>query len=170
MKKERNLNIRRLVLSGLFIAIIFVLTAYLHIPTAKGYIHIGDAMIFLSASLLPTPYAIAVSAIGGALADALSGYWIWVPATAVIKGLTALFFTSNAEKILCKRNITAIIPALIICVGGYGLYSGIFIYQNLIAGFIAAPANAIQVIASSVLYVVSGLALDRAKMKKKIGI
>ena len=73
MKKERNLNIRRLVLSGLFIAIIFVLTAYLHIPTAKGYIHIGDAMIFLSASLLPTPYAIAVSAIGGALADALSG-------------------------------------------------------------------------------------------------
>ena len=151
MKTTGNLKARRLALSGLFIALIYVLTAYLHIPTAKGYIHIGDAMIFLAASLLPTPYAIAVSVMGGALADALSGYWIWVPATAIIKGLTAFLFTARGEKIICKRNIFALIPALIICVGGYGFYSGFFIYQNLIAGFSDAFANVIQVSASGIL-------------------
>ena len=167
---KSNAQIKKLALAGLFTAMIYVLTAYLHIPTAKGYIHIGDGMIFLAASLLPTPYAIAASAIGGALSDALSGYWIWVPATLIIKGATALFFTSKKETILCKRNFLALIPALILCVGGYGLLSGIFIYRNLIAGFGDALANTIQIAASSVLYIILGLALDKMGFKKKMNI
>ena len=91
-------QIRLIALTGLFMAVIYVLTAYLHIPTTKGYVHIGDGIIFLAASILPAPYAVAAASIGGALSDALSGYWIWVPATLMIKGLTALFFTSKREK------------------------------------------------------------------------
>ncbi|MGN0602118.1 MAG: TIGR04002 family protein [Oscillospiraceae bacterium] len=168
--KSNSTQIKLLVFTGLFTAIIYVLTAYLHVPTIKGYVHVGDGIIFLAAALLPTPYAVFAAAIGGALADALSGYWIWVPATLIIKGVTAVFFTSKKEKILCKQNFIALIPALILCVGGYGLYSGIVIYRNLIAGFADAFANTMQIVTSGILYVILGLALDKIGFKKKMGI
>ena len=161
-----NQKIKKLALTGLFMAMTYVLTAYFHIPTIKGYVHVGDAIIFLASCVLPTPYAIASASIGGALADALSGYWIWVPATLLIKGLTALFFTSKKEKVICRRNLLALIPALILCVGGYGLYSGFVVYDSLVAGFADAVPNTIQTAMSSVLYIISGTALDKMNLKK----
>ena len=107
-KAKINVNTRLITLSAVFAAMTYALTAFLHIPTAKGYIHIGDAVIFIAASLLPKPYAMASAAIGASLSDALSGYWIWVPATFVIKALTALAFTSKKPKMLCARCITGI--------------------------------------------------------------
>lgn len=168
--KGVSLQTRRLAFTGLFTAIIYVLTAFLHVPTIKGYVHVGDGIIFLAASILPTPYAIFAAAVGGALSDALSGYWIWVPATLLIKGFTALFFTSKGEKILTKRNFAALIPALILCVGGYGLYSGLIIYHNIVAGFADAFANTMQTATSAVLYVVLGGALDKVGLKKRVNI
>lgn len=165
---QNSRQIRLLALTGLFTAIIYVLTAFLHVPTIKGYAHIGDSMIFLASSILPTPYAVVASAIGGALSDALSGYWIWVPATLFIKGLTALFFTAKKETILCRQNYLALIPALVLCVGGYGLYSGLVIFGSLAAGFADAAANTLQIAMSAVVYVLVGLALDKTGVAKRI--
>ncbi|MBQ8120070.1 MAG: TIGR04002 family protein [Ruminococcus sp.] len=167
-KTKINVNTRLITLSAVFAAMTYALTAFLHIPTAKGYIHIGDAVIFIAASLLPKPYAMASAAIGASLSDALSGYWIWVPATFVIKALTALAFTSKKPKMLCARNFTALIPALVLCVGGYGLYSGLVIYGSLPAGFIDAPANLFQTAASAAVYIALSATLDKSGIKKKL--
>ena len=86
-------KLRLLVTTGLFAALIYVFTAYLHIPSGAGYTHAGDGLIYLAACILPTPYAAAAGAIGGALADGLSGYAMWMPATIVIKAVTAIFFS-----------------------------------------------------------------------------
>ena len=161
-------NTRLITLSAIFAAMTYALTAFVHIPTAKGYIHIGDAVIFIAACLLPKPYAIASAAIGASLSDALSGYWIWVPATFVIKALTVLAFTSKGSKMVCKRNIIAVIPALVLCVGGYGFYSAAVIYGSLPAGFLDAPANAFQTLASAAVFISLGLTMDKAGIKKKI--
>lgn len=167
-KTKINVNTRLITLSAVFAAMTYALTAFLHIPTAKGYIHIGDAVIFIAASLLPKPYAMASAAVGASLSDALSGYWIWVPATFVIKALTALAFTSKKPKMLCARNFTALIPALVLCIGGYGLYSGFVIYGSLPAGFIDAPANLFQTAASAAVYIALSATLDKSGIKKKI--
>lgn len=167
-KTKINVNTRLITLSAVFAAMTYALTAFLHIPTAKGYIHIGDAVIFIAASMLPKPYAMASAAIGASLSDALSGYWIWVPATFVIKALTALAFTSKKPKMLCARNFTALIPALVLCVGGYGLYSGLVIYGSLPAGFIDAPANLFQTAASAAVYIALSATLDKSGIKKKL--
>lgn len=163
-----NSNTKLITLSALFAAMTFALTAFIHIPTAKGYIHIGDAAVFIAASLLPKPYAVASAAIGACLSDAISGYWIWVPATLLIKGLTALAFTCTKSRIINPRNLTALLPAVVLCVGGYGLYSGLFIYGSLPAGFIDAPANLFQTAASAAVYIAFGLTLDKSGLKKKI--
>ena len=77
VKVNKNVSVRtrNLVTSALLAAIICLVTGYiLHIPTPNGgYAHIGDAVIYLSASILPLPYAIACSAIGAGLADLTTG-------------------------------------------------------------------------------------------------
>lgn len=170
-KQYSDRKIRYIALSGMLAALTFVLTAYLHIPTGNGYTHAGDGVIFLAASILPAPYAVAVGAIGGALADGLSGFVMWLPATVVIKSVTALFFTNKKDRIICVRNLLAIIPALILCVVGYSLYEGIFISGGVSKAAIAAafgqtPAYCIQIAASSVLYIFVGTALDRTNRNK----
>ena len=105
-KKKANKQLIYVVMAALFAAIITVVTAYvLHIPTGNGYIHLGDSFIFLAASLLPMPYAIAAAAVGAGLADALTAP-IWVIATVIIKSLIVLPFTSKKDKIISRRQNT----------------------------------------------------------------
>lgn len=172
---KRSRQIKLLVLTGLFTAIIYVLTAYLHVPTIKGYVHIGDGIIFLAASILPAPYAVFAGAIGGALADGLTGFYIWMPATIIIKALTALFFTNKKATIINVRNILGIVPSLILCVVGYSLYEGIFMTEKLswgaiTAGFVQTPFYCIQIAVSSVLYIAVGIALDKIGIKKRFDL
>jgi len=72
--KQRNPQerLRLLVLTGLFAGLICLFTAYIcHIPMGAngGYLHFGDTLIYVAASLLPQPYALLAAAIGGGLAD-----------------------------------------------------------------------------------------------------
>ena len=71
--KNSTKHIQLICVTGLFAAMIYVLTAWLHIPTGAGYTHAGDGLIYLAASMLPTPYAMAAGAIGAGLADLIGG-------------------------------------------------------------------------------------------------
>ena len=164
----KNRTTRRICLTALMAAIIYVFTAYIHVPSHTGYTHVGDGFLYLAASLLPAPFAAAAGAIGAGLADLLSGSGIWAPGTVIIKVLTAFCFTSRCEKLVNKRNVLGILPALLLCVGGY------YLYEALITGNFTAPALGIpgyltQVALSSVVYLALGSALDRAGIKKKLG-
>lgn len=172
-RTSQSEKLKRIVLTGVFSALIFVFTAYIHVPTGSGYTHAGDGLIYLSASILPMPYAIAAAVIGGTLADGLSGYPVWIPATIVIKALTAMFFSNKGNRIVTKRNLLSVIPSLIICVVGYSLYEGFVITKGLsvtgiIAAFTQTPSYIIQIIASTALYIAAGTALDKAGLKKKL--
>jgi len=158
-------------LSGLLAAMTFVVTM-IHVPTGNGYTHAGDGVIYLAASILPMPYAVAASAIGGLMADGLSGAAIWIPATIIIKAVTALFFSSKTEKIVCTRNIIGIIPSFIICVLGYSIYEAIFILGDFSwavfgAAMTQLPSYIVQIAASSILYITVGLILDKMKLKSR---
>lgn len=165
MKNNRD-KIRLLTISALMASICLLLTAYIHIPSSKGYIHIGDGIIFLSACLLPTPYAVCIGIAGAGLADILSGYAIWFPATVIVKGLTALLFSDKGEKIITVRNLLAIIPSFVICAGGYICYEALVITDFKTAA-LQIMSYVIQISASAVLYVAVGLTLDKIDFKKK---
>ncbi len=170
---SRAEKLRCLTTAGLFAALIYVFTAYLHIPTGAGYTHAGDGFIYLAACVLPTPYAMAAGAIGGALADGLSGFPVWIPATVIIKAVTAAFFSNKTEKILSLRNILAIIPSGILCIAGYSIYEGVvmageFSMGALTAAFTQTPSYLMQIGTSTVLFVAISLLLDRMEFKKKL--
>lgn len=164
MKTEK---IKLVSIAGVFTALVFAVTAYLHIPTTNGYIHVGDSLIYLAACLLPTPYAVAVGAGGAMLADCLTGYAIWAPGSIIIKAATALLFTNKKEKIINVRNLLVLIPAAIICAGGYYLYEAV-VYGNFIAPLSGILASLTQSTASSVLYVAMAIAIDSTKFRSKL--
>ena len=86
----KNGKARCICLSALMAALIYVFTAFLHVPSATGYTHIGDAFLYLAGSILPAPFAAAAGAVGAGLSDVLSGYTAWAPWTVIIKALTGL--------------------------------------------------------------------------------
>ena len=98
----QSTKIRNIAITGVFAALITVMTAYVcHIPvgTNGGYVHFGDALIYLAAVLLPRPYALAAAAIGGGMADLLTAP-MWIPATVIIKMLITVPFTNKSAKII----------------------------------------------------------------------
>ena len=154
-------------ISGIFSALVFVITAYLHIPTYNGYVHCGDGIIFIAACILPTSYSIAVGVLGAMLADLLTGFAIWAPGSMIIKGLLALLFTCKSKSIITKRNLIMLLPAALISAVGYCLYEAL-ITGNFIASLSGIPASLVQAIASSIVYVAIGVAMDKYDVKRKM--
>lgn len=165
MKQSNQKGILYMCLAGVLTALVFVFTAYLHIPSVNGYVHIGDGFIYFAACLLPLPYGVFVGAGGAVLADCLTGYALWAPGSAVIKALLVLCFCRKGNKILCGRNWIGLLPAAVICVGGYYLYGSI-ITGNFAAPLADVPGNVMQSLCSSVLFAVLAAAADKLSLKK----
>ncbi len=158
-----------LAFASVFAALIAVFTAFLlHIPVPIGantaYLHFGDCLIFLAASLLPTPWAMAAAAVGGGIADLLVAP-MWAPFTIIIKALLALSFTSKNAKILTKRNLIALLPAYAITIAGYYIAEAV-LYGNWITPVHSILGNVIQITGSGLLYILLGLILDRIHFKR----
>ena len=160
----KDQKIRLMCITGIFTAIVFVFTAYLHIPSHTGYTHVGDGFIYLAACMLPLPYAMFVGAGGALLADCLTGYAIWAPGSIIIKTVAVLFFSRKSARIISIRNLLALIPAWAVCIGGYYLYEAL-ITGNFVAPLSGIPGYITQSVLSSILFVVAGLAMDKLNAK-----
>lgn len=163
-------------LSGLFAAIIAVFTAFVKINTGinNGYLHFGDSMIYLAGCLIG-PYALLSAAIGGALADILSGSAIWAIPTAIIKIFTCLPFvlvTLFYQKKKCKRKIVNTATVLMTFLSAIITVLGYLLAESLMYSFASAvtsvPFSVLQGVGSAIIFVLVGLALDRINVYKYI--
>ena len=159
MRESKKL--RLLCLAALFAGAIAVTTAYLlHIPIPTGgYIHLGDALIYLAACLLPAPYAVGAAMVGAGLADLLTAP-LWVVPTLLIKAMVALLFTSRAPRLLCPRNGAAL-PA------AYGL-AACLLLGGVNAFWPQFLGTLVQAVGSGAVFAVLALALDRAGGKARL--
>ena len=100
----------KLILTALFTALTTVATMVIHIPTpTMGYIHAGDALVLLSGILLGPLAGFFAAGVGSALSDLLGGYFIYVPATFLIKGFTAwiAYYVFREIKKLFSKDVPA---------------------------------------------------------------
>lgn len=163
-------NTRLLVLTALFAAAIAATTAYvLHIPLPTGgYIHVGDALIYLCACLLPAPWAMAAGAVGGALADLLTAP-MWAPATLVIKALICLPFTSRRDTVLGAHNALAAGTAGLLSPTLYG-FVNVFFAQSWAAFAPQFVGTLIQGVGSGIVFLALAVACDRAGLKRRLDL
>lgn len=125
-------NTKKLVEAALFAALVFVGTFIVKIPTigTGGYIHAGDAFVILSGIFLGPVYGGFAAAIGSMLSDLIGGYFIYVPATFIIKGIVAFFagliFTRcTAIKNTYVRVGAAALSDIVFVILGYFLYEAV---------------------------------------------
>lgn len=163
----KNKKMMRIVTAAMFAALVTGLTFFPKIPIpGGGYVHLGDAMIYLAASFLPLPYAMAAAAIGGGLADILSGFASYAPFTIIVKALLTVSFTYKNEKILTKRGYLAPLAGLIITPS---IYFGADAILYGVAGAVPGIVwNICQAAASLVVYYAIGAAFDKMKLKNKL--
>lgn len=164
-KRQQTL---KLTLTGVFAAMITIMTAYIcHVPYGAngGYIHFGDALIYVAAVFLPRPYAMTAAAIGGGMADLLTAP-LWAPATIIIKMMITLPFTSKEGRILCPRNIIAPFLAALLSATGYYLAQGI-LFGSFVSVLTSFAGSAVQSGGSAIIFLALAVALDKAHMKSR---
>lgn len=169
-KITQSARMRYITLTGLMAAMIALMTAYIcHIPTGVngGYIHFGDSLIYIAATLLPTPYALAAAAIGGGLADLMTAP-MWAPATIIIKMLITIPFTNKSAKIITPRNIIATVIAYFISGICYFLAEYIIFGAFSTALLASMSGSLIQSGGSAVCFIIFGLALDKVHIKNRL--
>ncbi len=155
-----HIHIKHICISAMLAALAFVATFLIKIPLPIGYVHIGDGIVFLTAALLPAPYAMVASAVGVSLADLCGGYAIYIPATALIRILTVLCF-SRKKGMLTARNVIALCVSMIICAIGYWGFEALFVYENAIAALAGIPFNLAQGATGAVIYIVVAKAAEK---------
>ena len=119
------MKLRNCIFAALFAALTFVATAYLQIPipVGAGYVHLGDTFVLLAALMLPLPYAIAASAVGAALADVVAAYFVYAPATAVVKALMVVAVWLVCRKKRCWwTEVLSFVGATAVLALGYFVY------------------------------------------------
>ena len=166
-KKRFKIRTADIAVTAVMTALVIVFTSFIKVPIgAGGYIHLGDLMILLSASILPLPFALLSSCVGAALSDVIVGAPIWAPFSLIVKALIVICFTAKKEKVLCARNFIACGISCVITVIGY-FFSEVIIYGNW-GAYVSMPWNLIQAVVAAVGYIVIGIAFDKLKVKKFI--
>ncbi len=139
-------HIRKLVISAMLAALACVCTMVIQIPVPAtgGYINLGDSIVLLIAWYVGGIYGAAAAGIGTMMADVLSGYVIYAPATFVIKALMALTAWVIFRKLHNHKG-----QYLGAAAAGLIMITGYLLYESLVLGYGAAaltaiPANCIQ--------------------------
>jgi len=164
--------LRRLVLSSLFAALTCVATLVIQIPSPmSGYVNLGDGLVLASGWMLGPVYGTVAAAVGSCLADIISGYAVYAPATFIIKGLVA-FLASVVCSALKRVKMNGIISAVcggitgeIVMVGGYFLYAALIFGEGLAAAA-SIPGNLTQAVFGIITGIVLTQALDRIIRKR----
>jgi len=161
----RNEKLKELTRYAVLIALTTVMTMVIQIPTpgTKGYLNLGDMVVFLAAMILGKKGGFVVGGVGSALADLLSGYSYYAPITFVVKGLEGFFAGALLDTKLGQK--TPIIPTAI---GGVWMAIGYYIAEIFMYGGKAAlasiPGNIVQGLFGAVVAVVLSVALKRTKV------
>ena len=161
-----SIKTRQLTFAGVFAALIFIVTRVIHIPvgTAGGYIHVGDAFVYLAACLLPRPLAFAAAAIGAGFSDLFTpGAAVWILPTVIIKPLCCAAFT-NGGKLLQTRNVAALVIAAVITAVGYGIATAV-ITGSIAIAIAETPFSLVQSAASAACFFVLSAALDKTGIR-----
>lgn len=178
-----NSYIRKIVLNGMMIALVFLATYFTHIPTPLpgGYFNLGDTVIIVTAFILGKKSGLIAGAIGSFLADIAYGAFIFAPITFIVKGLegfavgalaSAASPAENGRMGALHRALPAITGAVIM-VGGYFIAEAFILALfnegfGLAAAIAELPVNLVQGGLSAVLGCLLSAMLASIKVREMI--
>ena len=166
-------KIFRLILAALFAALNFISVLIVHIPLpGVGFINPGDAFGLTAGIILGPVYGGLAAGIGSALSDIILGYTIYVPATFVIKALSAVIAYFISNKLLKKHKTVSLTLSAI--TGEAIMVVGYFFYECLIysigAATVSIPYNCIQGIGSAIIAIIIIISIRKTGILERMKI
>ena len=115
--RSSDIRTNKLVLTALMVCLVLLGTLLFRIPVpmTQGYVHLGDAMIYIGVLLLGKKQGAAAAALGSSLGDLLGGFAFWAPWSFIIKFAMAFIAGSLIEKRSKIVSMTA--GGLVMCAG-----------------------------------------------------
>ena len=172
-------HVKNLTTAALMAGLVFAVTLVTGSLAAIGggaYIHVGDAMVYIAALVLPTPFAVLAAAVGAGLADLMLGSAIYIIPTVIVKSLVVI-----VAKGLMKFSEKPALQDLLICASGVVTVIGYYIAEVVIllvtgsefkAAVFTGAANSIifnivQMLASAAVYMFIAGAVRKYNNKKQ---
>lgn len=140
VSKKNRATTLYVVMLGLFTALAVVATLLLQIPVGPlGYINFGDAVVMIAAVVLGPVGGAIVGGIGPAMADVITGYFVYAPFTAVIKALEGLlcgliYMRAFRQRASWVRCLVAFLAVSVWVTVGYALADFLLVLFG-VAGF-----------------------------------
>lgn len=154
----KEYNVKDLVITSLFIALVFIFTwlVKIQLPFAPngGLIHLGNVPFFLAAIFLDKRIGMTAGALGMGIFDLTSGWAMWSPMTvisALIMGYILNKFNYkhlNLKNLLISFFLVAIVKVLVYYIGE------VFILSSFVTPLASIPGNIIQIAVSSVIVLI----------------
>jgi uncharacterized membrane protein len=136
-------HLRKICLSGAFIAIGYIVTAFLSVPYGfGGYFNFGDVITLISAVILGPWYGALIGSAFSSMADLTSGFAMFIPFTIIAKSLMAVsggyLYRLFAKKIRIFAFLIASLFMVVIYFFSYLIYFGLAAYLNSIFDLLQA--------------------------------
>lgn len=166
----------RIVMTALMMCLIMVAILFVRVPIpfTQGYVHLGDAMVFLSVLILGWKHGAIAAALGGMLGDLVGGFVAWAPWTFGIKGIMALITglvisaflrrETVSRKRLITGELTGMLLAGIFMVAAYYFAEGIM-YGSWVTPVLGIPWNIGQFAVGLLIAILISEALTRTPAK-----
>lgn len=157
---------KKIITAAMLATLTFIATIVIKIPSPlNGYLNLGDALVLLTGSLLSPTLAFLAAGIGSAMADVASGYFIYVPATFIIKGVMALLVSfimkHNKERKLLSKIIGGVLAELL-------MVTGYYVFEGFLYGFGASMINIFPNALQGVVGFIIGMILVKLFYKYRI--
>lgn len=148
---------KQMVYSAMFMGIIFISTYFIQIQTSAGMgglVHVGTVALFSISLKYGKKYGAISAGIGMAMFDILSAWFIWAPATFVIRIIMGYVVgwiaeDENGQGTNLTKNIIAILVGAAVMLPGYFIFQA-FILGGESGGVAAAvtgiPGNITQIV------------------------
>ncbi len=178
----KNDKTYKLVMTALMLCIVAISTMAIKVPVpfTQGYVHLGDAAIFLSVLILGKERAAIAAGVGSALADVLGGYAYFAPWTLIVKALMAfimgLFLEYMQRRGHSRSNDSLnFIEVIGMAIGGIEMALGYYLvesvmYNSFVVPLPAIPANIGQFVVGMILASLIATALYKTPAKKYFAI
>lgn len=168
-------KLNKLVLAAVLAAFTCVATMVIRIPSPMdGYVNLGDCIVLISGWVLGPVYGFCSAGIGSMMADIISGYPHYAPATLVIKGAVAICAALIPLVFRNRDKIGGFIARLVSGAAGEAvMVLAYFGYEALLLGNGLAAASGIPGnIVQGVVGIITGMLiyeiLNRLKVFEKL--
>jgi uncharacterized membrane protein len=142
--KKAPISARKICITAVMAALVFIMTIVPRIPIPLGYAHLGDAAIFLVVLYIGRREGALAASIGSAFADFIGGFPVWIIPTIIIKYIMAEILgrvacpADGTYRLFSVRTMLGLILSGIWMVFGYTI-AGAILYGSLPVGLTSAP-------------------------------